>query len=360
MAILNIEEIVTGQVGLIPSEIYINTNDTLATVTTAGYLNSAKQTGFNFSNTQLAHVFGIDFQNGSPGCLDFQVSTPSNPGTGNYSLVATSSGSGAAIQLPVTAGHLASFENNSTIEDSGVSFPGGYTFAGTLTANTAVTFPTSGTLATTAGLPSLPLSSANGGTGLNNGAYTLTLGANSTINQDVSTTASPAFTGLSVTNPVAYQRFVSLQDILLVTGGTWTMNRVTAGNYALTTSGAATSVFGIDITPEISTASSKGFELESINFIYAIGLEALTAHSAVLTLTSFTDNSAVSLSTISLTGSLVTSNRAGLYVSNIAVASPAFDNTANSKYVIDLTVETQSSTNYTLYGLVLNFNATIA
>ena len=42
---------------------------------------------------------------------------------------------------------------------------GAYTFTGTLTGNTSVTFPTSGTLATTSSLPTLPLSLANGGTG---------------------------------------------------------------------------------------------------------------------------------------------------------------------------------------------------
>ena len=42
---------------------------------------------------------------------------------------------------------------------------GAYTFTGTLTNNTSVTFPTSGTLATTSQLPTLPLSLANGGTG---------------------------------------------------------------------------------------------------------------------------------------------------------------------------------------------------
>lgn len=56
----------------------------------------------------------------------------------------------------------------STITIGGnVTFSGAFTFAGTLTGTTAVTFPTSGTLATTSQLPSLPLSLANGGTGAN-------------------------------------------------------------------------------------------------------------------------------------------------------------------------------------------------
>jgi hypothetical protein len=43
-------------------------------------------------------------------------------------------------------------------------FSGAFNFTGTLTNTTSVTFPTSGTLATTSQLPSLPLSLANGGT----------------------------------------------------------------------------------------------------------------------------------------------------------------------------------------------------
>lgn len=41
---------------------------------------------------------------------------------------------------------------------------GAFTFTGTLTGNTGVTFPTTGTLATLADIPALPLSLANGGT----------------------------------------------------------------------------------------------------------------------------------------------------------------------------------------------------
>jgi hypothetical protein len=102
----------------------------------------------------------------------------------------------------------------STITIGGnVAFSGAFTFAGTLTNNTAVTFPTSGTLATTSQIPSGAaltasndtnitltlggspttalinaasitagwtgtLSGTRGGTGVNNGASTMTIGGN--------------------------------------------------------------------------------------------------------------------------------------------------------------------------------------
>ena len=56
--------------------------------------------------------------------------------------------------------------NSATITVGGnLSFVGSYTCAVTLSGNTSVTFPTSGTLATTAQIPTFPVSLTNGGTG---------------------------------------------------------------------------------------------------------------------------------------------------------------------------------------------------
>lgn len=106
MSILNIITDVTGQVGTVPQEIYINTDDTLATVTTAGYLNQMRSQGYSFSNNQLAHVYGIDFNHGNPGCLDFQVSVPSSSLSGNYSLVLISTGTTGTVTSVGTGGPL--------------------------------------------------------------------------------------------------------------------------------------------------------------------------------------------------------------------------------------------------------------
>jgi len=86
------------------------------------------------------------------------------------------------------------------------SFLGPFTFAGTLVGNTAVTFPTSGTLATTSQIPTLFVSSAagtanqvlvNGTTGTGQtGAVTLTLP------QNIGTTSSPTFANPIFTAPL--------------------------------------------------------------------------------------------------------------------------------------------------------------
>lgn len=61
MPILNLQTTAqTGLVGTVPYPIYIQTNDTYATVTTAGYLTKAKQEGFTFSNQQMALVYTSD------------------------------------------------------------------------------------------------------------------------------------------------------------------------------------------------------------------------------------------------------------------------------------------------------------
>lgn len=54
MAILNIQTQVAGLAGTVPSFIYVNTDDTYATVTTAGYLNSSS--GYEFDSSQIAAV----------------------------------------------------------------------------------------------------------------------------------------------------------------------------------------------------------------------------------------------------------------------------------------------------------------
>jgi len=54
MSIISIYTGVEDNVGVIPSQIYINTNDSLATVMSTGYLNG--RTDIVFKSTQLALV----------------------------------------------------------------------------------------------------------------------------------------------------------------------------------------------------------------------------------------------------------------------------------------------------------------
>jgi hypothetical protein len=97
----------------------------------------------------------------------------------------------AVLNSPLTGTNGGTGINNgsSTITIGGnTAFSGAFTFTGTLTGNTGVTFPTSGTLATTSQLPTLPLSVTNGGSGANLSA---TGGTNQVVQQ---ATSGGAFT----------------------------------------------------------------------------------------------------------------------------------------------------------------------
>lgn len=167
---------------------------------------------------------------------------------------------------------------------STITILGGFTFAGTLTGNTAVTFPTTGTLATTSQLPTPSaltktddtnvtltlggsptvallaatsltlgwtgvLSGARGGTGVNNGTNTITLGGNIVTANSFTTSGNFAvtqtYTGItSVTFPTSGTLATTSQlptfPITLAQGGT--NASLTASNggifYSTATAGA--------------------------------------------------------------------------------------------------------------------------
>lgn len=162
-------------------------------------------------------------------------------------------------------------------------------------------------------------------------------------------------------NIIAKQQFVGIQSVLTFGTGTWTTTRIAQGNYVKRhTATDETSIIAVDITPVIVAATAKGFRLDSFDVIYSIGTLALDAHSVTLDRIAYADNVAVSVTSIALTGSLSTATQANPYVSNIAVTTPAFDVTADSKYVMEITVNNSATSAYDYYGVMLRFSQTIA
>lgn len=101
MSILNIKQDIIGQSGVEPSYTLIETNDTLATVTTAGYLNDAKyKMGYIFSDKQSALVSTSDV-----GAVWLEISISGS----TYSLVQSS----GEVTLPVEDNYIASFDGTS-------------------------------------------------------------------------------------------------------------------------------------------------------------------------------------------------------------------------------------------------------
>jgi len=66
------------------------------------------------------------------------------------------------------------------------------------------------------------------------------------------------------------QQFVGLESILLQSAGTWTVTRVSQGDYrSRHTAANDTTIIGIDITPFLRTTASRGFRLDSFDIIFA-------------------------------------------------------------------------------------------
>lgn len=192
-----------------------------------------------------------------------------------------------------------------------------------------------------------------------NGAKTFGSNIIGNLTGNVTGNVTGAVTGGAITSNVDktdFSKFVSLNDILIASVGTWTRTRIAQGNYVLRhTAADDTSVIGIDITPMLRSTASKGFKLTSIDVIYSIGTLDLDAHTATLDRIEYANNVAVSVNSIAFTGSLATATQANPYVSALTVSSAAFDNVADSKYVFELTVNAAATSAYDLYGLVLKF-----
>lgn len=162
-------------------------------------------------------------------------------------------------------------------------------------------------------------------------------------------------------NILAMQEFLGINDVLTFGTGTWTTTRIAQGNYVSRhTPGDETSIIAIDITPQIRVAASKGFRLDSFDYMYGIAANALDAHSAVLDRIAYANNVAVSVTSVPITATLATATQANPYLTNCTVTTPAFDVTADSKYVLEITVNNAAASEYDFYGIMLRFSQTIA
>lgn len=161
-------------------------------------------------------------------------------------------------------------------------------------------------------------------------------------------------------NIIAEQQFVGIKNVLTFGTGTWTVTRIAQGNYVSRhTAGDETSIIAVDITPIIRVAASKGFRLDSFDYIYSIGTLAMDAHTLTLDRIAYANNVAVSVTSIAGTYTLATATQANPYVTNCTITSPAFDITADSKYVIEITANNSATSAYDFYGIMLRFSQTI-
>lgn len=188
MSLLQLVRVEVGEVGILPGTVKMVSTDNLATITTAGYLNG---TGNQLSAVSLAPTDVIEciysYDNITGSCsyavlkpsISGGVITLSQAGGGsvtpaaltrvndtNVTLTLGGTPSTALLQatsltlgwtgvLSGTRGGTGVNNGSSTMTIGGnFTMSGAFTFTGNLSGNTNITYPTSGTLATTSQLPS--------------------------------------------------------------------------------------------------------------------------------------------------------------------------------------------------------------
>ena len=304
-----------------------------------------------------------------------RVAAINNAG-GDFSVTisnASSVGQSQTISIPDAGAATANFVLSESLSASqtiasGLSFVGG----GTNIQITGGGNFIAGASGAAGAVYSYPVTAANGSLGLvavNAGAdFDTTISNAASVGQDqvITIPDSGAATAnflldTGAANILTQQQFVGLSSVLAFSVGTWTTTRIALGNYgAVKTQANETAIIGVDITPMIRTAASKGFRLDSFDVIYGIATLALDAHSVTLSRVAYANNVAVSVTSIPVTATLATATQANPYVTNAAVDTPAFDVTADSKYVIEVTVDAGATSDYTYYGIMLRFSQTIA
>ncbi len=115
MAVLSWTTEVTGFEGIVPKLLYIETNDTFATITTAGYLNPSVEAGMEFTNHAMALVLT------STGVVWLQTSVIN----GVHSLISPSTPS--PVILPTIVDHIATYADTTgtLTEDPATAYTNG-------------------------------------------------------------------------------------------------------------------------------------------------------------------------------------------------------------------------------------------
>lgn len=163
-----------------------------------------------------------------------------------------------------------------------------------------------------------------------------------------------------------YNQFINISNITYNTGGTWTATETgaTPGDvYSRRTAAVIDTYTVFDISVQVRLAASFGFELNSIDYVYKIGTSVLANHELVLYAFSYTDDTGT-VPTIATppitTTNLQTANGVNIRVSSIPVVTPAFLNSAVSKYVVRIRANDAIGTCvYDIYGINLRFHKTI-
>ncbi len=291
-----------------------------------------------------------------------------DPSAGGVSFSGPASTANALAVFSDTAGNLKAASTTTTLGQP-LNVTGAFTASGAI-ASTAgnITSGSSGDAGTFISFPAtasngtLILAASNAGAAFDTTISNGTTGQSQVISiPDSGASTANLLLDTGAANIIAWQEFLGINNVLTFGTGTWTTTRVAQGNYVSRhTATDETSIIAIDITPMIRATAAKGFRLDTFDYIYSIGTLALDAHSLTLDRIAYANNVAVSVTSIAGTYTLSTATQANPYVTTCSVTTPAFDVTADSKYVIEITVNNSATSAFDFYGIMLKFSQTIA
>lgn len=195
--------------------------------------------------------------------------------------MANNSINSAAVPLAPAFGGTGVANTGTFTVGGNTAFSGAFTFAGTLTGNTAVTFPTSGTLATTAGASGI----VNSGTANQIGYYATsgtTISGLTGANGSVLVTDNTGVPSM-LANPAATGRILQSANAAIPAWSTATYPATTTANRILYSSGA-------NVVGEITTANSSilvtdGSGVPSISGTLPFTVPVTTGGTGVTTMT---------------------------------------------------------------------------
>lgn len=194
------------------------------------------------------------------------------------------------------------------------------------------------------------------GTRFPNG-LTANLTGNVTGNVTGNITGAVTATTVTASSPKTdYQVWIGPKSPNFATG-TWTYTRIAEANYVMRhTATAETSIISVDLTSLLRTTASKGYQLNTIDYIYSVGTAAMTSHSCTLDKVNYANNAAVTITSVPVTGTLQTATQANPYVTTVTVTTPAFNVTGDSHYILEISTQNAATTAYDFYGIVLNLS----
>lgn len=238
MGILNIKTSQVGLSGVHPTVIYIQTNDTVATITTAGYLNSLPSSGYVLDTQMMALVSTIASAGSNPESAWYEVSYD---GT-NWSLTSISTSGLALSNAHILVGNASNQATDVAVSgDLTLANTGAFTIANSAITNAKVSASAAIDFSKLAALTSTNILVGNG----SNVATAVAMSGDATLaNTGALTIANSAVTNAKVSASAAidFSKLAALTsgNLLVGSAGNVAASVALSGDATLSNAGALT------------------------------------------------------------------------------------------------------------------------